>query len=132
MGSRRWQPLLTGQLELRLESGRGAPRRLPRVPEELLAGAATARTEYAVFATCYGSPGVMSSRGGRMKSARFRKPVMTAFAQKKHSDFAPFVIEARQEVWYAVHGSIAEEGTSPSRAASSFGEAQVVRTPSPC
>ena len=24
---------------------------------------------------------------------------MTAFAQKKHSDFAPFVIEARQEVW---------------------------------
>ena len=40
---------------------------------------------------------------------------MTAFAQKKHSDFAPFVIEARQEVWYAVYGSIAEEGTSPSR-----------------
>ena len=34
-----------------------------------------------------------------MKSARFRKPVMTSFAQKKHSDFAPFVIEARQEVW---------------------------------
>ena len=99
MGSRRWQPLLTGQLELRLESGRGAPRRLPRVPEELLAGAATARTEYAVFATCYGSPGVMSSRGGRTKSARFRKPVMTSFAQKKHSDFAPFVIEARQEVF---------------------------------
>ena len=48
---------------------------------------------------------------------------MTSFAQKKHSDFAPFVIEARQEVWYAVYGSIAEEGTSPSRAASSFGEA---------
>ena len=67
-----------------------------------------------MFATCYGSPGVMRSRGGRMKSARFRKPVMTAFAQKKHSDFAPFVIEARQEVWYAVYGSIAEEGTSPS------------------
>ena len=77
-----------------------------------------------MFATCYGSPGVMRSRGGRMKSARFiRKPVMTSFAQKKHSDFAPFVIEARQEVWYAVYGSIAEEGTSPSRAASSFGEA---------
>ena len=83
------------------------------VPEELLAGAATARTEYAVFATCYGSPGVMRSRGGRMKSARFRKPVMTSSAQKKHSDFAPFVIEARQEVWCAVYGSIAEEGTSP-------------------
>ena len=59
-----------------------------------------------------------------MKSARFRKPVMTSFAQKKHSDFAPFVIEARQEVWCAVYGSIAEEGTSPSRAASSFGEAR--------
>ena len=30
---------------------------------------------------------------------------MTSFAQKKHSDFAPFVIEARQEVWqYAVYG----------------------------
>ena len=109
MGSRRWQPLLTGQLEL---SSGGCPE-----------GAATARTEYAVFATCYGSPGVMSSRGGRTKSARFRKPVMTSSAQKKHSDFAPFVIEARQEVWYAVYGSIAEEGTSPSRAASSFGEA---------
>ena len=85
-----------------------------------------------MFATCYGSPVVMSSRGGRTKSARFRKPVMTSFAQKKHSDFAPFVIEARQEVWYAVYGSIAEEGTSPSRAASSFGEAAVARTPSPC
>ena len=47
---------------------------------------------------------------------------MTSFAQKKHSDFAPFVIEARQEAWYAVYGSIAEEG--PSRAASSFGEAR--------
>ena len=31
---------------------------------------------------------------------------MTSFAQKKHSDFAPFVIEARQEVWSsAVYGS---------------------------
>ena len=106
MGSRRWQPLLTGQLEL---SSGGCPE-----------GAATARTEYAVFATCYGSPGVMRSRGGRMKSARFRKPVMTSFAQKKHSDFAPFVIEARQEVWCAVYGSIAEEGTSPSRAAAAL------------
>ena len=46
------------------------------------------------------------SRGGRTKSARFRKPVMTSFAQKKHSDFAPFVVEARQEVWSsAVYGS---------------------------
>ena len=52
---------------------------------------------------------------------------MTSFAQKKHSDFAPFVVEARQEVWYAVYGSIAEEGTSPSRAASSFGEAHARR-----
>ena len=31
---------------------------------------------------------------------------MTSFAQKKHSDFAPFVVEARQEVWSsAVYGS---------------------------
>ena len=57
---------------------------------------------------------------------------MTSFAQKKHSDFAPFVIEARQEVWYAVYGSIAEEGTSPSRAASSLEKHTVARTPSPC
>ena len=78
-----------------------------------------------MFATCYGSPGVMRSRGGRMKSARFRKPVMTSSAQKKHSDFAPFVIEARQEVWYAVYGSIAEEGISPVESSKQlFGEAR--------
>ena len=89
MGSRRWQPLLTGQLEL---SSGGCPE-----------GAATARTEYAVFATCYGSPGVMRSRGGRTKSARFiRKPVITFFCTKGHSDFAPFVVEASQEVWSSV------------------------------
>ena len=27
---------------------------------------------------------------------------MTSFAQKKHSDFAPFVVEARQEVWSSI------------------------------
>ena len=33
-------------------------------------------------------------RRSREERGTVRKPVMTAFAQKKHSDFAPFVIEA--------------------------------------
>ncbi len=38
----------------------------------------------------------------------------------KRAVWPSVLLEASQEVWYAVYGSIAEEGTSPSRAASSF------------